>query len=144
MPVFHWTLMSVKSGSLVISVYWMCQCLSAHGCRCYQCVSDVGVTAHWNWEDTDAEAISVHWGSVAVTKVPLPSVFTSILQITSRAPNRQSNTEKSEKYKNNRIFAKNVYLFEGVVSVRLINPHRLNQKVSYLYDKIFRLRSIEW
>ena len=48
---------------------------------------------------------------------------------TSRGPNGQSNAEKIEKYKNHRICAKNVYLFDGVVSVRVITLHRLNQKV---------------
>ena len=62
----------------------------------------------------------------------------------SRAQNRQSDAEKIEKYKNHRIFAKNVYLFEGVVSVRVITLHRLNQKVSCFYHKLFRLKSIEW
>jgi len=38
--------MSIKLVSLVISVHWVCQCLSAHGCRC-QCPLEV--RRHWHW-----------------------------------------------------------------------------------------------
>ena len=70
--------------------------------------------------------------------------FFSLSFETNHTPIGWTGAEKDQKYWGHRILAKNKGLAGDVVSVSAITLHRLNQKVSYFYHKLFRLWSIEW
>ena len=52
--------------------------------------------------------------------------------------------EKTQKYENDEVSAKNTKIIIYLVSISPVAPHKFNQKLSYFYHKGFRLCSIKW
>jgi hypothetical protein len=62
----------------------------------------------------------------------------------NRASNGCMAAEKTQKYENDEISAKNTNLMRDLVSISAVASHRFNRKLSYFYHKRFRLCSIKW